>query len=373
MMKIGNRKIGKDEPCFIIAEIGINHNSDIEIAKKMIDVAAEAGCDAAKFQAYQVSHMYSTESGSLDWHDGDKSYSYDIYESNKRFELIPGWIPKLMEHCKRRGILFMSSVFDRPSFDELEKNGIDSFKIGSSSLTNVPFLDFIAKKGLPVILSTGGGTLGEIEEAVQVFRKNGCDCAVLHCHLSYPIPKDQLNMGVLKTLALAFPGALIGFSDHSEDPVTAAVATVALGGKIIEKHITLDKKMKGPDHFFALEPDELKQMVSAVREAEKKLASGQDIELTDEVLGSSEVRTYESEMYLREFCYRTIIAMKDIKKGDRLSSDNIRILRPGKIKRGLEPKFYDYLVQGCRVVRDLPMGKAVAWDDLIEIHDDGGR
>ena len=366
-MTIEGRKIGKGEPCFIIAEVGINHNCDINVAKKMIDAAVDAKCDAAKFQTYKVSHLYSKKSGKLDWEDGKKKYSYDIYEGNKKYELLPDWIPELMKYCKEKGIIFMSSVFDEPSCDELMKNNPNSFKISSSTLTNIPLLEYIASKKLPVLISTGGGTLSEVEDAVNVFRKHGCEYAVLHCHLKYPTPPEDVNMNVIKTFRYAFPDAVVGFSDHTEDPTAGPVACVALGGKIIEKHITLDKDMKGPDHFFALNPEELKQMVKAVRNAEKKIEAGEDIHVDPEVLGSSEVKMYESERYLRDFCYQTIISLRDIKKGERLTKENIRILRPGKIPRGLEPKYYTQLIkEGYKVAKDVPMGKAITWDDLIE-------
>jgi N-acetylneuraminate synthase len=364
---VGHKKIGGDNPCFIIAEVGINHNGDIKLAKKLIDVAAQAGCDAVKFQAYKTSHLYSKRAGRLDWKDKGEKYSYDIYSSNKSFEMPADWVPKLINYATKQNLIFFSSVWDEPSSDFLEKKGMGLYKIGSSAVTNLPLIEHVAKKRKPVILSIAGSTLGEVEEAIATVQRYNKDMVVLHCHLKYPTELKDVNMNIMKTLMYAFPDLILGYSDHTMHPFKAPVAAVAAGAKVIEKHITLDKEMKGPDHFFALEPDELALMVKKIREAEERIKKGKKIDVNPIIMGSSGLKTYPDEAYLRKFAYTTIITVKDIKKGEKLTKSNVRVLRPGKIKRGLEPRFYKLLVRkGFKVVRDIPLGKAIMWDDLIE-------
>jgi N-acetylneuraminate synthase len=366
-IKIGKRKIGGDAPCFIIAEVGINHNGDLSIAKKMIDMAVNAGCDAVKFQAYKADHLYSKKAGKLDWEDKKGKYSYDIYEANKSFEMPFEWIPELMKYCDKKKIIFFSSVWDEPSTDVLEKSGMALYKIGSSALTNIPLLEHVAKKKKPVFISLGGATLGEVVEALETIKKYIPDIVLMHCHLKYPSLPKNANVNIVNTIRYAFPDVVPGYSDHTEHPFDAPVVAVVNGAKVIEKHITLDKKMKGPDHFFALEPDELNLMVKKIREAEQKMKKGEQVEVNQEVLGSSEIKTYEDEQHLRDFAYTIIITLKNVKKGEKLTKENIRVLRTGKLERGLEPKFYKMLVEkGYKVIHDLPMGKAITWDDLIE-------
>jgi len=367
IIKVGTRLVGGNEPCFIIAEVGINHNGRLEIAKKLIDTAAEAGCDAIKFQAYKVDYLYSKKAGKLDWQDKNKKYSYDIYKANKSFELPFEWLQELNEYCANRNIIFFSSVWDKHSSDVLEKHGTLLYKIGSPAITNLPLLEHIAKKKKPVFMSIGGATIGEVEDAVQTVKEYNSDIVVMHCHLKYPTAPENVNINVIKTLKYAFSDVVIGYSDHTKHPYKAPIAAVVNGAKVIEKHITLDKKMKGPDHFFALEPHELKLMVKKIRETEKKIKKGQKVEVDPEVLGSSKIRTSPDEEYLRKFAYTTIITIKDIKKGGRLTKYNICVLRPGKISRGLEPRFYKLLIKkGYKVIHDIPVGKAITWDDLIE-------
>jgi len=366
MIKIRNIEIGEKEPCFIIAEVGINYNSDFNIAKKLIDTATDAGCDAVKFQTYKVDHLYSKKAGKIDWEDKDKEYSYDIYEANKSFELPFEWIPKLMNYCNKKNIIFLSSVWDEPSTDYLDEKGIEAFKIGSSALTNIPLINYVAKKKKPMIISIGGANINEIEDAVNAIKKFHNKIAILHCHLNYPTKLKDTNINIVSTLKEKFPDLVIGYSDHTEHPYIAPVAAVAKGAKIVEKHITLNKKMKGPDHFFALEPKELKLMVAKIREIEKKMKKGEKIDLDSKVFGSGEIKVDKDEEYLRNFAFTTIIAIKDIKKGEKLSEDNIRVLRPGKIKRGIEPKFYKQII-GKKAVKKIIFGKAVDWNDFIEI------
>lgn len=360
----GKRIIGGKSQCFIIAEIGVNHNNNLSIAKKLIDSASKAGCDAVKFQSFKIENLYSKNSGKLDWKDKDRKYSYDIYEANKSFQIPDDWLSKLKSYCKKKNIILLSSTFDKESVDDVEKLGIPLFKLGSTSLTNLPLLEYVAKKGKPIILSIGGANVKEIKEAVKTITKHNKRLAILHCHLKYPTPLEYVNMNVLKTLKKEFPNAIIGYSDHTENPYIASVAAIFLGAKIIEKHITLNKKMKGPDHFFALEPQELKLMVGKIREAEKKILSNKKMVIQEKILGSPRIQVYDIERYIRNFAYQTIISVRNIKKGERITENNVRILRPGKLERGIEPKYYYALTRKYKAKKEIQTGKSIKWEDV---------
>ena len=362
-IQIDNKVIGEDSPCFIIAEIGINHNNDINIAKKMIDVAVESGCDAAKFQTFKGKLMYPKTAGTYET-DGN---IINIYNSMQKIELPEEWIDELIEYCKRRDIIFLSSVSDIWSVDVMEKHGMNTYKLTSYDTTNIPLLEYTAKKNKPIIMSVGAAYMNEVDEAVRTVRKYNNELAVLHCVTKYPAPLECCNLNVLDTLKSAYPNVVFGYSDHTEDPVKAPVAAVAKGAKIIEKHITLDKTMKGADQRFALNPEQLKQMVKAIRETEEKIKNGEKIEVDEIVFGSSEKKPTEIEMYARDFAYRSIFASKSIRKGEKITKDNIEILRNGENKPGLLPKYYSFLVEkNYKVTRGVKEGNAIIWDDLLQ-------
>jgi len=363
-IKIENKFIGEDSPCFIVAEVGINHNGDINIAKKMIDVSAEAGCDAVKFQNFKAELMYPKSAGKLDWEDEKGKYSYDIFENVKKFEYPEEWIDELKEYCKKKNIIFFSSASDEESADLLYKKGVKLFKTTSYAITHLPLIEYIAKKGLPIIMSTGGSNLQEIKEAYEIVRKYDKKIAILHCVAKYPTPLEYANLNVIDTLKKEFPEAIIGYSDHTEGPVKAPVAAIVKGAKVIEKHITLDRKMKGPDHFFALEPNELKEMVKAIRNTEKRLKKGEKIKIDNKILGSSERKTYEIEKYLRNFAYSIIFTKKEIKKGELFTKDNLIILRKGKKEKGLEPKEWFNIINKKRANKDLKVEHVLKKEDL---------
>ena len=321
---------------YIIAEIGINFNNSLENCFKLIDAAASAGCQAAKFQLFSAKHLYPKSAGKLDWRDGDKEYSYDIYDAVSTFELPEEWIPQLMEYCDRCDINFMSSVFDTQGLDTLVGMGLKSIKLSSYTITNLPLIEAAAETGLPIIMSTGGATLAETEAAVETVLRHHNELALLHCSIQYPTLLKDCNMGVVETLAKAFPEIRVGYSDHTLEISDAPVQSVYLGGSVVEKHITLDKKMEGPDHFVALEPEELKQMVADIRQAEQlKLNGGFVVEQI--VYGNSAKICHDHERYLRDFCYMTLFTKRSIKTGERIRPQDISILRPGKKVRGLDP------------------------------------
>ena len=363
-IQIDNKIIGEDSPCFIIAEIGINHNNDINIAKKMIDATVEAGCDAAKFQTFKGKLMYPKTAGTYET-DGNILNIYDVMQ---KIELPEEWISELMAHCKKKNIIFLSSVSDIWSVDIMEKYGMSAYKLTSYDTTNIPLLEHTAKKNKPIIMSVGAAYMSEVDEAIRAIKKYNNNLMVMHCVTKYPAPLEYCNLNVLETLKLAYPDVVLGYSDHTENPIKAPVAAVVKGAKIIEKHITLDKNMKGADQRFAVNPEQLKQMVKAIREAERKIKNGEKIEVDEIVFGSSEKKPTEIEMYVRDFAYRSIFASRDIRKGEKIIKDNIEILRNGENEPGLLPKYYNMLVEkSYKVVRNVKEGNPIVWDDLLQI------
>lgn len=350
---------------YIIAEIGINYNGSLDIAKKMIDVAKEAGCQSAKFQLFSSKNLYPKSAGKLDWKDGEREYSYDIYEAVKNFELPMEWIDELIDYCNSKEIEFMASVFDKSGLDFLVKKGIKKIKLSSYTITNIPLIEACAKSGLEIIMSTGGATLSETEEAINTVLKYHNNLTILHCSIKYPTELKDVNMGVLDTFKYAFANIKRGYSDHSEEPSEAPVQAIYLGASVIEKHITLDKKMEGPDHFFALEPDELKQMVDDIKKAEIDYENS-NFTIDKTIYGNSAKICYEHEKYLRDFAYMTLFAKKDIKRGEIIKPEDLSILRVGKKKRGLEPKYLKLFEENSVTAsKDINFEDAITWDLIL--------
>jgi N-acetylneuraminate synthase len=366
-LMLGGNKVGGKNPCFIIAEIGINHNNSLELAKKLIDAAADAGCDAAKFQVFKAERMYPVTAGKVTWKDGNGTYQYTIRDKVKKMELPESWIPELTAYCTQKNILFLSSACDDESADLLDEYDAAGFKIPSPEITHLPLIGHIAKKGKPVILSTGGATLDQIRDAYETARKHTDTIAILHCVIAYPAPQHTVNMNVLETLQKEFPEAIIGYSDHTAEISDAPVAAIAKGAKIIEKHITLSRTMEGPDHFFALEPNELAQMVKQIRTAEQQLSTGKTLTIHPALLGAYEKQVSEEEHYLRSFTQRKIFARTEIKKGELITTQNIDVLRPGEVKEGLHPKEFPALV-GSTAAATIKEGEPITWDKLNRVN-----
>jgi len=344
---IGDRAVGPDEPTFVIAEAGSNHNGDLEIAKELIEVAAEAGADAVKFQTFRAEDLYVEESGEVEYLDDERS----IYEIIEDMEMPYEWIPELHDYCHEKGVEFMSTPFDKRSAEQLSEY-VPAWKVASYTSSHIPFLKHLATTDKPIIMSTGAHELDEVAESVSVLREAGVsELAVLQCVASYPTPLSEINVRVVETLREEFD-ALSGLSDHTLDPVTAPAATVALGGAVIEKHFTLDNSMEGPDHQFALEPGELSRMISAIRDTEAALGSQR-----------KEVIKVEGELYQK--ARRAIHAAHDIEAGEDISTEDVKILRPGEREPGLEPKYYDDVI-GKAAARAIERGDGVQWDDIQE-------
>ena len=342
---IGDRPIGPEEPTFVIAEAGSNHNGDIDIAKELIDVAADAGADAVKFQTFRAEDLYVEESGEVEYLDDDRS----IYEIIESMEMPYEWIPELHEYSHKRGVEFMSTPFDERSADELEEY-VPAWKVASYTSSHIPFMEHLAGTEKPLIMSTGAHELEEVAESVSALRNAGVSGLVLlQCVAAYPTPLSEINVRVIETLRDEFD-VLAGLSDHTLDPVTAPSAAVALGASVVEKHFTLDKSMEGPDHQFALEPDELDRMITAIRDTEK-------------ALGTGEKRVLDVEEELHEKARRAIHAVRDIEAGKIISEDDVKVLRPGEKEAGLDPKFYDEVV-GSKVIQDIEIFEGISWENI---------
>ncbi|MCX6077362.1 MAG: N-acetylneuraminate synthase family protein [Campylobacterales bacterium] len=350
---------------YVIAEIGINFNGSLDNCYKMIDVSVDAGCDAAKFQIFSAKNLYPKSAGELDWKDDKKEYSYDIYEAVEKFELPIEWIEKLITYCENKSIDFMASVFDTEGLNLMVEKGMKIIKLSSYTITNIPLIEASAKTGLPIIMSTGGATIGETEEAVNTVLKYHNDLTLLHCSIQYPTQLKDVNMGVMDTFAKVFPKIKIGYSDHTEEVSDAPIQSTYLGGTVIEKHITLDKNMDGPDHFFALEPDELKKMVADIREAETNYKNG-NFEIDKTIYGDSEKICHEHEQYLRDFCYMTLFSKSDIKKGEIIKAEDISILRAGKKEKGLEPKYLQLFEKNeITASKDIHFEDPIKWESIL--------
>lgn len=367
-INIGKREIGAGLPTFIIAEAGSNHNGSLDQAKRLVDAAAQAGVDAIKFQLFKGEKLYPKNCGIVDSPAG----KIDFFEILKQMELPIEWLKTLKKYAEDQGLIFLCTCFDEDAADVLDDIGIQAHKLGSPELNHIPLLKHIANTQKPLILSTGLSTLEEVEDAVEISREYGSgQMALLHCVSAYPTPFEECNLNIVKTLADTF-GVAAGISDHTLDPVMAPVVAVALGGCVIEKHFTLSKTLEGPDHSFALEPDELKQLVQEVRQVEHAQDRmtyayqrfGED--LVKVVLGTSRkvITKTEQEIYPND--KRSIHAIADIKKGDRFTKENIAVLRSERnLTPGMLPKFCE-AVLGKKANKDLAYSQGIHWDDLLE-------
>lgn len=333
-IKIGNRKIGEKEHTFIIAEAGINHNGDVELAKELIKKAAEAGADAVKFQSYHTENFVSK-----------KSRYYQLF---RKAELSDEEFKELNKFAKKHKIIFLSTPLDLEYVDILNEIGVPAFKIASGDLTFTPLLKKVAETKKPVILSTGMATISEIYDAVSILRENCCeDIILLHCVSSYPAPFEEVNLRAIVTLRQLFDMP-VGYSDHTPS-IIVPIAAVALGAKVIEKHFTLDKTMKSPDNRLSADPSEFKEMVKAIR-------------IVEIALGNGNKRPMESEIEARLHGRRSIVAKTLIKSGEKITRKNITYKRPAI---GLEPKFIS-LILGKKVRQNKNEDDPIEWEDLLE-------
>jgi len=333
-IKVGERWIGPGEPCYVIAEAGSNHNGSLETALALIDVAAEAGADAVKFQGFRARTLYPKSAGVSDYL-GDPRAIYDIIEA---MELAPAWLPTLAKHCGKRGVHFLCTPFDEEWVALLDPH-VPAFKLASYEMSHLPLARAVLGKKKPVFASTGAHTLDEVGPLLAVAREVGnASLVVLQCTAAYPTPPEAVNARAITTLREA-TGGLVGLSDHSRDPVIAPVVAVALGASVIEKHFTLSNRLPGPDQKFAVEPHELARLVKSVRDAEM-------------VLGTGDKKLQPVEQELRQFARRSVFAVKAIRAGEAFSADNVGVLRNGVHAPGLPPSAYPRLL-GRRAKRDI--------------------
>jgi N,N'-diacetyllegionaminate synthase len=266
-LHLGSRIIGPGHPSFIIAEAGVNHNGDINMAKQLIDKAKEAGADAVKFQTFRADRLVAPGTPLAPYQAARDDAPADQYELIKSLELAHDDHVTLKYYCEKVGILFLSSPFDEDSADLLDAIGVQAYKVPSGEIVNLPFLKHLAKLGRPIILSSGMATFGEIDKALSTIRESGvCEVVLLHCVTAYPTPPDECNLSVMKTLQDAF-GVPVGWSDHTAG-TAVGIAAAALGACIIEKHFTLDSSLPGPDHQASLEPAQLAEMIENIRTVE---------------------------------------------------------------------------------------------------------
>lgn len=312
---------------FIIAEAGVNHNGEIDLAYKLVDAAVEAGVDCIKFQTFITDEETSVFAEKASYQKETTEAEESQYEMSKRLELNFDDFRNLKVYCDEKNIMFLSTAFDNKSVDFLDSLGMKFWKIPSSDINNLPYLIKIAETGKDVILSTGMSELKDIGKSLEILNKNGAgNISILHCTTEYPAPLEEVNLRAMGVIRETF-NCPVGYSDHTEG-IEATIAAVALGAKIIEKHFTLDKKMEGPDHKASLEPKELKAMVEAIRKVEKALGQEKKI-ITD------------SERKNMIPARKSIVAYRDIQEGEVFSTENITTKRPGN---GLSPmKWFDVL------------------------------
>ena len=334
---------GSNRHTFIIAEIGVNHNGSIELAKKMIKSASECGVDAVKFQTFN-SEALVTENAKTAGYQEKNTNEDSQMKMLKKLELTSDDFKELQSYALKNDVIFISSPFDLKSVDLLEKLDVPFYKLGSGELTNFELINHIQKTGKPMIISTGMATLDEIRETYN-YIENKNDLIILHCITGYPTSFEEANLNFIKTLQKEF-NVPIGFSDHSPG-IELPIAAVALGACVVEKNFKLDKNFEGPDHKASLNPKEFKSMVDAIRNVEVAMGDG--------------IRKFsENEMEIKKVARKSIVLNEDISKGTVLKREMLSIKRPGT---GIPPKFIDDVV-GKTVINDLNHGTVMKWEYL---------
>lgn len=333
----------------IIAEAGVNHNGDLDKALALIDAAAEAGADYVKFQTFKTEKLVHKDAKKAAYQIENTKEQSAQFEMLKRLEIPEEWYPQLMSRAKTKNIRFLSTGFDEESIDFLNELGCDFFKVPSGELTNKPYLEYIAKKGKPIILSTGMATLEDIQNALSTLKNCDIpdkDISVLHCTTQYPTPMEEVNLRAMNAIREAF-NLSVGYSDHTLG-IEIPIAAVALGATVIEKHFTLDRSLSGPDHAASLVPEELKAMVSGIRNVEKAIS------------GSGIKEPTASELENRIAARKSIHLSKELNAGDSVRKQDLVMLRPGD---GISPMEVDSVI-GRKLKSTLSEGSKLTWEDL---------
>lgn len=319
----------------IIAEAGVNHNGNIDIARRLIDAAADAGVDYVKFQTFKTENLVSATAPTAEYQKTATNETSQ-FAMLKRLELSEAQHYELINYCESKGVKFLSTAFDMESIDLLAKLNLDFWKIPSGEITNYPYLAKIARFGQPIVMSTGMCDYSDIKNALDALIENGAnlkDITLLHCNTQYPTPMEDVNLNAMQNIALTY-GIKVGYSDHTTG-IEIPIAAAALGATIIEKHFTLDKTMEGPDHKASLEPRELKAMVTAIRNIEK-------------ALGSGEKQASSSETPNKAIARKSIVAARHISQGETFTEENLTVKRPGN---GISPMKWREVI-GCTASHD---------------------
>lgn len=346
-IKIANKEIGEGKPVFIIAEAGVNHNGKLDLAKRLIDVAKEAGVDAVKFQTFKTELNVSKTTKMASYQEKNTGKKQTMYEMLKKLELTEENFKELKKYCDNKGMIFLSTPHSNEwSVNVLEKLNVLAYKIASGDIVNFPFLKYVAEKQKPIILSTGMSYLEEVTEAINVIKTAGNDKIItLQCTTEYPCPIEHANLKIIKTLKEKC-GTLVGYSDHTTSTVVPATAAV-FGASLIEKHFTLDRGMEGPDHKASLEPKELYEMVQNIRTIEK-------------ALGSSIKVPTKNEIEIAKVVRKSIVAYTNIKAGQIINKDMLIIKRPGT---GLHSKYLND-VMGKKAKQDIKKDETIDYKKL---------
>ena len=347
LFTLGNTPIGPATNPYVIAEVGINHNGYIETALKMIDAAKVAGADAVKFQTFSAEEFCGDPDQQFTYFSEGKQKTESMLEMFKRVELQADDWKIIKDHAEAIGITFFSTPQNVSDLNLLLPLGITAIKVGSDDLTNLPLIRKYSEHNLPMILSSGMADLSEVHRALEAAGWfDSKPVALLVCTSQYPTPPDDVNIQRVTTLRAAFPGLLVGFSDHSQGN-EAAIMAVALGAKIFEKHFTLDHDMVGPDHWFSLDPQDLKRWIDSIRDAHR-------------MLGTGIVTPSKKEIEMREIARRSVVVIADVRSGEILDEGNIGLRRPGI---GLSPEFLPAIL-GRIAKRSIGKGSMIHWSDL---------
>ena len=345
--EIAERIIGIDTSPYCIAEVGINHNGDIELAKKMIEAAKFAGADAVKFQTFKAEEFCGDENQMFTYKSQGKEVTESMLNMFKRYEFkIEDW-QQIKIHADKVGITFFSTPQNLSDLELLMTVGVPAIKIGSDDFTNIPLIKKFAEFDLPIILSCGMSNLAEVHHALDAGGwYEGKLVSLLLCTSQYPTPAEDVNINKLSTLQKSFPGLLLGFSDHTQGPLAAALA-VSRGAKIFEKHFTLNNHMPGPDHWFSETPESLANWINTIKKA-------------DSLLGSPLILPTKKEQEMKTIARRSVTALNDIRAGELLTADNIGLRRPGN---GMAPQFLDQVL-GLKLLRNLKKGEKLLFGDF---------
>ncbi len=342
---LNGKVIGDSSPCFIVAEIGNNHQGDFELAVKLIEEAKKAGVDAVKFQKRDIKSLLTKELYNLPY-QGENSFGSTYGEHREKLELSIEEFAKLKEIAEKNGLLFFASAWDFKSLYELNKIGVEIIKICSADLVNIPFLREIAKLNKIVFLSSGMSTIDQIDKAVDELKKFDTDFVLLHCNSSYPCDYKEIAIPVIKLLRNRYQ-ILVGYSGH-EIGIYPSIAAICLGACVLERHFTLNKSFTGTDHRLSLTPSEMKELVNAVR-------------IVEDTMCIKEKKLFKKEIIVSQKLRKSIVASRDIKKGEILTQDNLTVKCPGN---GMSPEFW-YDIMGKRAARDFKKDDFIFLEDLI--------